>query len=587
MLGKILNISQNQAQIQILDKSLLATNLLNLHVIFHDNNKKILGEIEDIKEDIISIALLGEYNDKGFIGGVIRKPSLDANVRIINDDELNLIVGFKTKESMILGRSPLYDLKPIYVDINDFFNSHMAVFGNTGAGKSCGVTRILQNIFNSQEFLAYGSNIFLFDVAGEYNGAFSNLNQINPNLNLKIYSSNFSDNSDKIKIPISLLETEDLALILGATEPLQLPILSKTLELSYLFSNKEIDSDIYKNHYLAKAIISVMYSNQTKARIRSNIFSILESCSTDRINLNADIPGIGYVRKFRKCYDIDMQGNFVEDLLISDFLQSFINDSLEDYEPQNTGLITLKELLIALNFTLITEGFLNNEEYSGHAITLRVRLQSLVSNENGKIFDYNKKTNLQQFITELITTNQGKKVQIINFNIGNLDDWFAKAITKIYARLLFDFTKKLTPRATIPFHLFLEEAHRYVQNDNDQYLFGYNIFERIAKEGRKYGILMTMISQRLTELSETAISQCNNFIIFKMNHPRDLEYVRKMIPNISVEIIEKMKTLQPGTAVTFGKAFKIPWIVKFDMPNPWPESNNCDIYKTWMVNKGG
>lgn len=88
---------------------------------------------------------------------------------------------------------------------------------------------------------------------------------------------------------------------------------------------------------------------------------------------------------------------------------------------------------------------------------------------------------------------------------------------------------------------FLEEAHRYVQNDNDTYLIGYNIFERVAKEGRKYGMILNLISQRPVEISETVISQCSNFIIFKMNHPRDLEYIKQMLPNISVEIVEKQK----------------------------------------------
>jgi DNA helicase HerA-like ATPase len=127
----------------------------------------------------------------------------------------------------------------------------------------------------------------------------------------------------------------------------------------------------------------------------------------------------------------------------------------------------------------------------------------------------------------------------------------------------------------------LEEAHRYVQNDTDNYLLGYNIFERVAKEGRKYGLIFNLISQRPVEISETVISQCSNFIIFKMTHPRDLEYIRKMLPNISSEIVEMQKTLQSGTCVAFGKAFKIPLLVKMDLPNPAPNSTNADVAARW------
>ena len=149
--------------------------------------------------------------------------------------------------------------------------------------------------------------------------------------------------------------------------------------------------------------------------------------------------------------------------------------------------------------------------------------------------------------------------------------------------MLFDFTKHLPVRASIPFHIFLEEAHRYVQNDTDKYLLGYNIFDRVAKEGRKYGLIFNLISQRPVEISETVISQVSSFLIFKMNHPRDIDYIKKMLPNISEEIVEKQKTLQPGTCVAFGKAFKVPIIVKMKMPDPEPSSGNCEVKARWSI----
>ena len=120
-----------------------------------------------------------------------------------------------------------------------------------------------------------------------------------------------------------------------------------------------------------------------------------------------------------------------------------------------------------------------------------------------------------------------------------------------------------------------------MKRDKDNEILGYNIFERIAKEGRKYGLIFNLISQRPVEISETVISQCSNFLIFKMTHPRDLEYMEKMLPNMSAEIMEKQKSLQPGTCVAFGRAFSIPMIVKMPMPNPEPYSTNADIVGRW------
>ena len=116
-------------------------------------------------------------------------------------------------------------------------------------------------------------------------------------------------------------------------------------------------------------------------------------------------------------------------------------------------------------------------------------------------------------------------------------------------------------------------------------MLGYNIFERITKEGRKYGVLLGLISQRPSELSETTLSQCSNFLIFKMLHPRDIDYIKEIVPNITNEIVKRLKILQPGNCIAFGNAFKVPVIVKFDMPNPAPSSESCDVSNIWFVSR--
>src|SRR5574344_1864040 len=115
--------------------------------------------------------------------------------------------------------------------------------------------------------------------------------------------------------------------------------------------------------------------------------------------------------------------------------------------------------------------------------------------------------------------------------------------------MLFDYAKGMDRRASLPFHIILEEAHRYVQNDNDINLLGYNIFDRITKEGRKYGVLLGLITQRPSELSQTALSQCNNFLSFRMFHPDDLKIISNISSNVSLETVQKLKNLTPGTAM--------------------------------------
>ncbi len=578
MVGKIVYISNTLAHIELEEVN---SNLMNMHVIFEDNGRTIIGEVEDIDNKKVTIHFLGEIINNKFIAGLIMKPSLNSKIRLITSDELKYLVGNDTENNLFLGYSPLYDNCPIYTDINDLFSNHMAIFGNTGSGKSYGVARLLQNLFEKTKIVPFKSNFFIFDAYGEYHNAFSSIGKYNPNYHFKYYTTNLNDTDGSIlRIPLWLLGIDDMALLLQADSHSQIPIIERMLKLVSIFSESSEQAENHKNHLIAKAIMTILYTNQTSTAKRNDIFSILASCSTDKFNLNAPVQGIGYVRKFRECFTIDKDGEFTENILVTEYISSFIHDEYDRYEPGKPNFYTLKDLEKALEFTLISEGLLRNEKMYNEAVTLKVRLHSLVISQNSIYFSYPSYVTLEQYISTLVASNNGK-AQIINFNLEDIDDSLAKIITKIYTKMLFDFTKKLKVRASIPFHLFLEEAHRYVQNDNDNFLLGYNIFERVAKEGRKYGLIFNLISQRPVEISETVISQCSNFIIFKMNHPRDLDYIKKMLPNINAEIVEKQKTLQPGTCVAFGKAFKVPLIIRMELPNPEPHSSNCDVINRW------
>ena len=178
MLGKILTISKNTATLSINKDAGEINDLINLHVVFEDNNKKILGEIDSINEDTIKVTFLGELTENDFIGGLIRKPSLNASVRIINKQELAILTG-NNDASIELGVSPLYNDYPLKVSIDELFSNHTAIFGNTGSGKTYGICRIIQNIFPAGNIIPYKANLFIFDSYGEYINAFKNLSQNN------------------------------------------------------------------------------------------------------------------------------------------------------------------------------------------------------------------------------------------------------------------------------------------------------------------------------------------------------------------------------------------------------------------------
>ena len=582
MFGKILNITDSTVEVEINKTAEVIPNLMNLHVIFIDQDIKILGEVRTVLENTIHIDLKGQFIGEKFIQGTIKKPSLSSKLRMINEDELNIILGSDTELNIYIGKSPIYPEKNIYANINDLFSNHLSIFGNSGSGKSCSVSRIIQNVFLNKNFLSYNANLFFFDAYGEYKNAFKNLSQINPNYQYKFLTTNPQEETDgNLVIPIYLLSVDDIALLLQASDHQQITIIERMYKLVRIFSRNDDNTKKLKNHLIARAIMNVLFANKSATAKKSDIFSIVTSCGTDEFNLKAELQGVGYTRVFSECFGIDRNGEFGESVLINEYLNKYIDDNLEStITVPDQAFFTLSDLANALNFTLIGEGFLENKTVQDAAIILKVRLNSIMNSSNSAYFNATEYTNLDTYISNLIMNNN-KRSQIINVNLEGVDDNLAKVIVKILSKMLFDFAKSRTDRASIPFHLFIEEAHRYVVKDNDVFLLGYNIFERIAKEGRKYGVILDLVSQRPVEISDTVVSQMSNFLILKMTHPLDLEYIEKMLPNISGDVIDKLSSLQSGTLVAFGSAFKIPLLIKMDMPDPSPYSSNADIVNRW------
>ena len=582
-IGIVKDAGADVVTIEVTSDLAFEKNLIDHHVIFNlPSNKKIVGILTSLNRQSGTVQLLGEISNDRFVTGIINKPGVGNVCLAATDEETKLIVvddNNNIERKVLIGSMPLYNNAPAYVSLNTFFSNHFAIFGNTGSGKSCGVARLFQNVFFNQNPAPRNACVFIFDAYGEYESALSIQNS---QINFKRYSTNVRLNKQNlIKLPLWLLDIDDFALLLDVDDPTQLPIIEKALRLVTVFAGDEKDTIMYKNDIIAKAILEVLYSGGAASQIHDQIFAILTSFNTVDLNLEAPIIQPGYTRTLRQCLIIDKEGKIGEIQLVSEFIKRFINPNLKLELPDGTIPFTLENLRDAFDFALISEGTLKSNRAYDKANVLKVRLDSLIKGEYSEYFKVDRYVNKFDFIKELITAQNGTRAQIININISYLDDRLAKTICKIYSKLLFDFTSKLEQRGSFPVHLILEEAHRYVQQDSDTKVLGYNIFDRIAKEGRKYGVILGLISQRPSELSETVLSQCSNFLIFKMQHPRDVSFIRQMVPFITDEIVEKMKGLQPGTCVTFGSAFKLPTIIKMEMPHPMPMSQNVDISRLW------
>ena len=585
MFGSIIDITDNIIILENISGK-IETNLLHIHVAFVENSRKIIGEIIKITKEQFTIMLLGEMKDSFFQSGMLKPPTMSATCRIISQNELELLIGsqdYASKNRLLIGQSLNYEGYKVTVDKNSFFSNHFAIVGNTGTGKSCAVARIIQNIFYyNKEAIPINAHLVLFDIYGEYHNAFSQMGNI-PGIKVrKVTTEVTEDNSELISIPPYFLDVDDLAILLEVQDSSLLSILEKTLQFVYIFKSTDPKAEEYKNDMIAKCLLDILSSGKNPTQIRDQIVSILMKYNTPSLNLNSEIVQPGYTRTFQQCFNIDAQGKINAIQFVVDFLSKWNKTELQLNLLGDNFIYDLDDIYYALEFALLSEGTLNSQSMYDKANSLKVRLHAIINSPMKKYFQVTNPISKEEYIHQMFQTPMKESVQIINMNFDFVDDRFAKILTKIFSRLFFQFATHLNERGSFPIHIILEEAHRYVNSDSDTKILGYNIFDRITKEGRKYGIIIGFITQRPSELSETSLSQCSNFISLKLFHPEDLKVVTAIASNVTSRDIEKIKQLRPGCALAFGTSFPLPVLVKFDLPNPLPDSSNINVSETWF-----
>ena len=585
MFGQILGFDNSKIYVEN-SQGIADTNYIGYHVVFPEEEHKIVGEIIGIDSRQIVIQLIGEIINGKFANGVLKKPSMKTTARIIFKSELESILGsqdYMKKENLLIGTSPIYKDYLVTSSLNEFFANHFAIIGNTGSGKSCGLARLFQNVFfASNNEVPKNAHMVLFDVYGEYYDTFNEMDKF-PGLHYKKFTTQRTfGNSELVAIPAWFLGVDDLAILLGADSSSQVPVLAQALELVKVFKSNDPKVNQYKDNIIARTCLDILSSGKSPNQLRDQVISVLTTYNTPTLSLNSLIRQPGYDRTLRQCLNIDDQGKINALNYVIDFLQQRTKVDIESIKIEDNLTYSLSDIFYALEFSLINEGAFTSEAVYDKNNVLKSRLQNLINSEDAIYFDYPNYINKADYIHQFFSTvDTNEPAQLIDVNLSFLSDRFAKCITKIYSKLFFEFTTDLESRGSFPIHIVLEEAHRYVQNDKDGEVLGYNIFDRITKEGRKYGTILGFITQRPNELSKTALSQCSNFIVFRLFYPDDLNIVKGISSNVTDETIEKIKTLHPGMGLVFGTAFKVPLLVNFPLPNPMPVSSNIRVDTAW------
>lgn len=628
VIGRIISINHNNVTAELtqnlgsyitLYDGIRFVGEIGSYVAIDDLNRRIIAEIVSVDEKndmaaeklnkaesrrYLKINLLGEISSGIFNFGVTKMPPVFSEIKIISESDLKLMLDInenditdgsgKTKLTVLpIGSSVMFPEYQVKVKLNEFFGFHFAVFGNTGSGKSNTIANIIQRIFSKENYSARGAKFIVFDSNGEYESAFKSVNKTNSQINARFLSTSY-DAENRLTIPVWALSVDDWAILLHASEKTQVPIISRALDIIKVFDSSE-DGDTAKkvrNHIVASVIKDVLSSSENPTTQSAKILMILNNFHTEEIKLETVIPA-------NRKADVNNAGGrnatpvqlSISTALSLSYAKMYAPVSLMEYcngfiLPNINDLIenkpivpySLKRFTEAVEFAVLYEGSISSTRIYEYTSTLVTRLKHLSESEQGSFFDKTEFTTIEEYIKSIIGESQ-----LLNIDISSLDDTATEVVTKVFCKMLFDYMRSLKPRNTMPINLILEEAHRFVRSDMDYGVLGYNIFERIAKEGRKFGLLMGISSQRPSELSKTVVSQCSNFIIHKIQNPDDIQYVSRMVPYINQGIVDRITYLRRGHALVFGTAINLPTLTAFDKANPTPNSGNSNIVEKWYI----
>lgn len=533
----------------------------------------------------IYLNLIGEIVEDEFFFGVSKMPLIFSSVYMISQNELVTMLEVGKEEILIqegsdktrsvlltIGKSVIFSDYDVKVNIDKFFGFHFAVFGNTGAGKSNTVARIMQNIFVKKNYSAKGAKFVIIDSNGEYNKAFSKLTEINPQIKHSLMTTDESDET-KFAIPVWALTADDWATLLHASEKTQMPVLKRAIDIARIFYNTETPNKELKNHILASTLLGIIQSSDSSPSKSDKLKAIVTKFGTDDLNMDTLISP---TKKLRQAMAISY-GNMPDEEAVISFLSGFLKpDIITENATRKIIPYSLEDFGEAVEFATLYEGSISSQRIQEYTATLLTRLQTLSEGIQGQILTKTEFKSVDEYVNMLLGENQ-----IVDIDISTLDDASAEVVTKVLAKLLLDYLKRCEIKAETPINFIIEEAHRFVKNETNYGAIGYNIFERIAKEGRKYGMLLGISSQRPSELSKTVVSQCSNFIVHRVQNPDDLQYISKMVPYINQNMIERLTYLQTGNALVFGSAINLPTLTRFEQANPATDSDNARISEKW------
>lgn len=591
------------------------------------------------KRHLIATMLGTITEENKYEEGIYNYPVLDNPVWYIIKEDLEKIFDSSSNKKidcqkdfyLPIGKNGSFKDYDIKINPDKFFTKHSAILGNTGSGKSCTVTSILQSLFNynyskeiDKENKLKSATIIIFDTNGEYKSAFEEDENINA----------FTISEEGMKVPYWFMNYEDFEYLFEPSAGTQAPILKKALGLlknEKILELKEKTKEFDIEHLLKLKNICSASSNTRKEYIFYQIESYSEN---DIVKNNKKLEELISSITKEKNQLMKLNNTYINgDVSLSLFreLDEELNKVLEKLFIKETKSYQNIDLPKFFDFSeLIDKGLdeaiesidENKNRYREYVSSLKLRLASFMSdmrkaeplifNESSLYSDEKINNYLEIFFKyifgdkDMIDGNLfseykkkdkkklDKKNQIIILDLSLLPFELLETITGLIGRLILEFTQRINKveeyknkRGEYPIALILEEAQNYIPevDKNGKKSITKKVFEKIAREGRKFGVSLIVSSQRPSELSKTILSQCNTFIVHKLQNPEDQRYIRQIVSSANEELLNQLPILPQQHAIIMGEAVRTPSQVRINDITKKPDSNNPKFIEQWLKEK--
>ncbi len=557
-------------------------------------------------------------DDSGYIfrRGTDALPSVGAPAVLPTDKQLRSIVESGERRRVCIGTSPLAGDARVCVDPDRLFGRHLAILGNTGSGKSCTVAGLIRwSIEAAQKARSDCPNarFIILDPNGEYSRAFP---KDDTTVQARVFKVHPGESELPLKVPLWFWNSAEWCSFTQASARTQRPLLRRALRevkagRSITDEPSEEEKKLALRRYLSSRLISMrrdlrsgaIQTEETKFGFR------LRAIDSDLEAKIGEFPGY-QLDKVREAIQTALDATykcFEKEGETIEYYRAFTEEQVKEIvEAIGASLKLLGGIIyqegpdedvplafIGSDLADHLEILAEQENVSQYLDFLVARIRTFLADPRMKaaVADTEGVT-LEQWLTNYIGSNNAEHGCVSVIDLSLVPTEVVHVITAVIARMVFEALQRYVKLngVALPTVLVMEEAHTFIKRykedveNQDAATVCCQAFERIAREGRKFGLGLVLSSQRPSELSPAVLSQCNSFLLHRISNDRDQELVRRLVPDNLRGLLRELPSLPSQHAILLGWASELPVLVRMnDLPESQrPRSEDPDFWDVWI-----